>query len=171
MAAKLHFRDTGVLRTLTKLFYRDAGTLRPIVKAFYRDNGVLRQVFAAGAAPGSVAFTNTDVSQVGSLANQTAGYRINSSGIAQRLNRSTYTTHETWLVSGAAADYEVRCVITGSTVAGFNNVWTNCGGSPEWTLNAGLGDAEFASLAFECRPAGGGATLDTWTVTLESERF
>ncbi len=174
MTAKLHFRNAGVLRTLRKLFFRDpagGGTLRPLRKAFYRDNGVLRQVFSSVAA-GVVSFTDAAVSQVGALgAVQTAGYRINASGIVQRLNRTTYNTIETWLVSGAAADFEVVCSASGDIPDGFIGTAVNLSTSPEWTLSAYSGDVLAATLSFIVRPAGGGATLDAWTVTLYAERF
>lgn len=62
MAAKMFFRDAGVLRTARKLFFRDAGVLRTVRKAFYRDAGVLRTVYLAG---GVVTLTAKNLSASG----------------------------------------------------------------------------------------------------------
>jgi len=61
MAAKMFFRDAGVLRTARKVFFRDAGVLRTVRKAFYRDAGVLRVVYLA-VTGGIVTLTSKSLS-------------------------------------------------------------------------------------------------------------
>lgn len=177
MAAKLFYRNAGVLRAITKLFFRDpagGGTLRTVSKAFYRDGGVLRQVFAIDdPAPTDASFNDFTVSQSSGFGSAAAGYRVNTSGVAQSRRKNVYATLETWLLSGASSDYEVQATGGGDNpeeIVGTTGSWINCSLSPEWYIDS-VGDRISVQLLLQVRPAGGGAVIDSWTITLNSERF
>lgn len=116
------------------------------------------------------------VSRTGAVAaNVVAGWRIASDGVVSTREGASYVTRETWLLSGAASDYEVRCTVaSGDTPSGSATAsWLGCGTTREWdqadTLIDGIALA--GTLTIELRRAGGtGAILDTATITLLSER-
>ena len=103
----------------------------------------------------------------------TAGYRLNSSGIAERQVNTTYTTLETWLLSGAASDYEVRATLSSGTLSsGTTGTWQNLGTSRSWTVVDSTFDAIIseAIIVVEIRNATTLLVLDTATITLQAER-
>lgn len=103
----------------------------------------------------------------------TAGYRLNSSGIAEVLDDVTYATLETWLLSGAASDCEVRVTLSSGTLSsGTTDTWQNLGTSRSWTVVAGNFYPEFveAEIVVEIRDAMTLTILDTATITLQAER-
>lgn len=178
MAAKTFFRDPaggGTLRQMAAVFFRDpagGGTLRDIEKIFYRDAGVLRLVFEKAPA-GTAQITDQLVSQTAfDPSDAVAGYRVNANGDIEALRNAGYTTREVWLLSGVAADYEFRAVLdSGDTPAGAAlNTWIDASTSPQWSLTeTGAGSSMTCVLTVSVRPAGGGATIDTCTVTLYAE--
>lgn len=105
-----------------------------------------------------------------------SGYRLNASGIAESREKTTYTTLETWLIAGAASDYEVRATITTSSgpgsVAGTFGSWLSLSSSREWSVNQPVSDLGSSILQFtvEIRSASSGTVLDSATIHLESER-
>lgn len=120
----------------------------------------------------TVVFNDQTIAQTGSTLGQVAGYRINASGIAEAKNKTVYSTLETWLTSGAAADFEVYCTATGDTPSGTLTTWVSLSGSPEWTLGTStIGEALFTGLTLQVRVVATGVVVDTWTVSLEAERF
>lgn len=98
----------------------------------------------------------------------TAGYRLTSSGLARRRNGATYTTLETWLLSGLASAYEARATVQSGTLTnGITGTWLSLSSDREWSCvdtSPGDGPVE-ASLLIEIRAASG-ATLDSATVSL-----
>ncbi len=104
----------------------------------------------------------------------TAGYRLNYSGIAESLDDVTYATLETWLLSGAASDYEVRVTLSSGTLSsGTTGTWQNLGTSRSWTVVAGNYYPEFAEaeIVVEIRNATTLTILDTATINLQAERI
>lgn len=102
----------------------------------------------------------------------TAGYRLNSSGIAERLAGLTYTTLETWLLSGAASDYEVRVTLSSGTLSsGTTDTWQSLGTSREWTVVDSALDASIvaAVIVVEIRDATTLMILDTATINLQAD--
>lgn len=120
---------------------------------------------------GLVQFTDVYVESVGTT-NQTAGYRVNTSGNAEKRVKTVYTTHEVWRLLGASADYEVRAVVTdGALIAGTAGTYLLASTSPEWSVSSLVsGEAENATLAMDARRVSDGAPLDSWTVTLFAQR-
>ena len=121
----------------------------------------------------TVNITDQSISDLRPSARATAGYRLNSSGIAESIVDVTYTTLETWLLSGAASDYEVRVTLSlGTLSSGTTGTWQNLGTSRSWTVVAGNSYPEIAEaeIVVEIRDATTLMILDTATITLYAER-
>jgi len=121
----------------------------------------------------TVNITDQSINVTRSSAPSTAGYRLNSSGIAESLSNLAYTTLETWLLSGAASDYEVRVTLSSGTLSsGTTGTWQNLGTSRSWTVVDSTFDAVFAEaeIVVEIRDATTLMILDTATITLQAER-
>ena len=104
-----------------------------------------------------------------------AGIRLNISGAAERKKGTSYTTLYTWLLSGRAGDYEVRASsFSGDALAsGTLNTWQALSTSREWILGINRFETKTKTCTFllEIRPAGGGSTLASATMTLSTERL
>lgn len=103
----------------------------------------------------------------------TAGYRLNSSGVAQSRVQNTYATLESWLISGAASDYEFRAtLLSGTLSAGTVGSWLAGNSSPEWNCTDptvdGV-DAE-ATILVEGRLASTGPVIDSATIVITATR-
>lgn len=125
------------------------------------------------ASGGSAAITDQTIYQAGS-GSQTAGYRINTSGAAQSLNNGVAATIETWRLSGASADYEVRAsAVSGSVSSGTIGTWLAATTSPEWSVNRTMsGTYKEASITVEIREAIAPFTvLDSALITLIAEVY
>ena len=121
----------------------------------------------------TVNITDQSINVTRSSAPSTAGYRLNSSGIAESLSNLAYATLETWLLSGAASDYEVRVTLSSGTLSsGTTGTWQSLGTSRSWTVVAGNSYPEFAEaeIVVEIRDATTLMTLDTATINLQAER-
>lgn len=98
-------------------------------------------------------------------------YQLGNDGIArfrQGIAGGAYTNIPgEWLVAGAAADVEVMASgLTGSTPSGTFGSWLNLATTRTWELTAINSSCSFT---VQLRPAGGGAVLDTITVSMENE--
>lgn len=134
--------------------------------------GALALMMGSGASGGSASasITNQTINSI-QLSTATAGYRLNSAGTAQRLVQASYTTLETWLVSGTASQFEVRVTPTGDALStGTTGSWLALSSDREWTLVQASVAAKSTSLLVEIRNASSGAVLDSATVTLYAER-
>lgn len=103
----------------------------------------------------------------------TAGYRLNSSGIAESQVNTGYSTLETWLLSGSASAYEVRATLSSGTLSsGTTGTWENLGTSRSWTVADSTLDPYMseAVIVVEIRDATTLLVLDTATITLQAER-
>lgn len=84
----------------------------------------------------------------------------------------TPTDAGNWLLSGAAADYDVRATLNSGDTPGGSAVdtWLNLGTERTWNLITNATSPAFAELTaellIEIRPAGGGATLSSAIVSL-----
>ena len=122
----------------------------------------------------TVNVTDASVSRIASSA-LTASYRIDSDGDVYKVEGATTTSIGTWLLAGAAADFEVRFTKnsgddpTGSALA----TWLGCGSDRTWTNTDAVNDGipVASSNTVEIRRAGGtGVILDSATITINSER-
>ena len=121
----------------------------------------------------TVNITNTSIYATRFVGTATAGYRLNSSGIAESQVNATYSTLETWLLSGSASDYEVRATLSSGTLSsGTTGTWENLGTSRSWTVDDSIVDATIsgAVIVVEIRDATTLLLLDTATITLQAER-
>ncbi len=121
----------------------------------------------------TVNITDQSIQVINPSTRATAGYRLNSSGIAESLSNLAYTTLETWLLSGAASDCEVRVTLSlGTLSSGTTDTWQNLGTSRSWTVVAGNYYPEFAEaeIVVEIRNATTLTILDTATINLQAER-
>lgn len=124
----------------------------------------------------TVNIESRSVYRVGAIAaNVVAGWQIASDGTVRTREGGSYVTRETWLLVGAASDYEVRATVaSGDTPSGSaTGSWLGCGTTCEWVLADTTIDevALEGVLTIELRRAGGtGAILDTATIDLYSER-
>ena len=101
----------------------------------------------------------------------TTGYRLNSSGIAESKEVTTYVTLETWLTAGTASNYEARATVTsGALSSGTAGSWLNLGTSREWTVAQATVGTNQAIFTVEIRNATTLAVVDAAQITLEAER-
>lgn len=105
-----------------------------------------------------------------------AGYRIDSDGNVYKIEGAAVTSIGTWLLSGSAADYEVRFTNNSGTAPSGSALatWLNCGTDRDWTNTDPTTDLSpvESSNTVELRRAGGtGAILDSATIDLYSERI
>ena len=115
---------------------------------------------------------NADVLDSAGVGTAVAGYRLNTSGIAEKLVRVTYTTLETWLSFGTASNYECRATVTaGAITSGTTGSWLALSSSREWKVEQGSVGTGTATLTIEIRNASTLVVLDSATITLEAERF
>lgn len=126
---------------------------------------------ATPAAPGGlVSITDQTVAQSGTIAGQTAGYRLNTSGAAQARNRNSYSTLETWKLLGASSDYVAYVTVSGDPLtSGTTDAEVNLNTSPEWYITAPNGGMLTSVLTVQIRDGSTHSVLDTATITLVSE--
>ena len=116
----------------------------------------------------AAAITDQYITSVGPTGPRTAGYRLNTSGIAESRVQTAYTTIETWRVVGAASDYEVRAtLVTGDALTyGTVGTWQALSSSQEWQISAWK-PSKMSELLIEIRTTAG-VVVDSATVTLEA---
>lgn len=129
----------------------------------------------SGGGGGSVSVTDQSPIAMG-LGMQTAAYRLATSGVVQRGINGVYNTLETWLLSGAASDYEARVTETGG--AGLNggnavSTWLSLGGNLEWSLSeSSSGVSAFTNFTIEIRQSAPPNTvLDSAAIVLTAIVF
>ncbi len=120
-----------------------------------------------------IAITDQTVSATKPVGTSTAGYRLNTSGIAEKLENLSYTTLETWLVLGAAASYEARATLnSGTLTSGTTGSWLALSSSREWTVDDSVSDASpvEATITVEIRNAATLVVVDSAVIDLSAER-
>ncbi len=116
----------------------------------------------------SVSITDQGVSSAGAGVT-TASYTIDSTGVVA----SHLGTLETWLLSGSAADFDVRATLnSGTSPAGTLGTWLNCGTDRTWSLTDVVADGSelICAITIEIRNATTLAVLDTAIVDIIAER-
>jgi hypothetical protein len=108
-----------------------------------------------------VDIVNDTISSVVPGGTASATYALNSDGSR---------TNGTWLRSGLASNYEARATLTSGTFSSGSGAgaWLSLGTSRSWTVTA-TGTLKSATFTLEIRIAGGGATLDTATITIDAD--
>lgn len=119
-----------------------------------------------------ISITGTSVADSAGVGTAVAGFRLNTSGIAEKLVRITYTTLETWLAFGTAGNYECRATLDfGTLTSGTTGSWLALSSSREWKVEQGAPGITSATITVEIRNASTLVVLDSATITLEAERI
>jgi hypothetical protein len=129
--------------------------------------------FYGKSAGATVNFNDAVVTAAG-VPSQSAGYRINTNGFVYEVVNGVDTSLGQWVTpSSAGGNYEVFATVTsGSVSSGTTGSWVATSGSPLWTRVAVIsGTINIVELVMDVRATGTGTVLDSWSVTLEAERF
>ena len=127
---------------------------------------------AAGAATSASITNQTATTEVTDPADATAGYKLQSSGQAQKTNLGgTYEdiTGE-WETSGLPGSlYECRATVTaGSLTTGSTGSWDSLGSDNTWTKDQTVVGNSTCTFTLEIRDAATGTVLDTASITLDA---
>lgn len=135
-------------------------------------SGIHMALLGAAGVPDVVDFTDDNVIASGSGA-QSAGYRIDADGFVYQVVNGVSTILYQWVIpSTASGNYEVFATVTsGSVSSGTTGSWVATSTSPLWTRARPTPGISIVDLSMQVRAVGSGTVLDTWTVTLEAERF
>jgi hypothetical protein len=129
--------------------------------------------FYGKSAGATVNFNDAVVTAAGVPA-QSAGYRIDANGFVYQVVNGVDTSLGQWVTpTSAAGNYEVFATVTsGSVSSGTTGSWVATSGSPLWTRVAVIsGTINIVELVMDVRATGTGTVLDSWSITLEAERF
>jgi len=134
---------------------------------------ILPTNFYNKSAGATVNFNDAVVTAAGVPA-QSAGYRINTNGFVYEVVNGVDTSLGQWVTpSSAGGNYEVFATLTSGTLSsGTTGSWVATSGTPLWTRVAVIsGTINIVELVMDVRATGTGTVLDSWSVTLEAERF
>ena len=129
--------------------------------------------FYGKSAGATVNFNDATVTAAG-VPSQSAGYRINTNGFVYQVVNGVDTSLGQWVTpSSAGGNYEVfATLVSGTLSSGTTGSWVATSGTPLWTRVAAIsGTINTVVLSMQVRATGTGTVLDTWSVTLEAERF
>jgi hypothetical protein len=134
---------------------------------------ILPTNFYNKSAGATVNFNDAVVTAAG-VPSQSAGYRINTNGFVYQVVNGVDTSLGQWVTpSSAGGNYEVFATLTSGTLSsGTTGSWVATSGTPLWTRVAVIsGTINIVELVMDVRATGTGTVLDSWSVTLEAERF
>jgi hypothetical protein len=129
--------------------------------------------FYGKSAGATVNFVDAYVTAAG-VPSQSAGYRIDTNGFDYQVVNAVDTLLSGWVSpSAAGGNYEVYATVTsGSVSSGTTGSWVATSGSPLWTRVAAISPSiNTVVLSMQVRAVSTVTVLDTWTVTLEAEKF
>jgi hypothetical protein len=121
----------------------------------------------------TVNFVDVNVTAAG-VPSQSAGYRIDTNGFDYQVINAVDTQLSGWVSPAASGgNYEVFATVTsGSVTSGTTGSWVATSGSPFWTRAAVISPSlNIVVLSMQVREVSTVTVLDTWTVTLEAEKF
>ena len=119
----------------------------------------------------SVTLTNASALFSAATGTVRAGYRLNTSGVAEIREGAGYVTHETWLLFGSASDYECRATVTGGAVtSGTTGTWLSLSSSNEWLVELASVGTSSATLTVEIRNAATLGVIASATIQIDVER-
>lgn len=109
--------------------------------------------------------------------NAEVGYQVTPAGVGEQDYEGVgnpYVGFNTWLISGAGADYDIRCTVnSGDTPSGSATAtWLNLASARAWTLTdtSVLGGAKTNNLTIEIRDATTLVVLDSAIVTMSADK-
>jgi hypothetical protein len=129
---------------------------------------------AGGGGGGSVVLNDNYIEGYGNenLA-KTTSYRVASdgstyAGISRNTNgQMDYTLIEAWLLSGLAANYQVRATVTAGSLTSGPTGWQACSVNNEWYIVADTGITKQTVILVELRDAAAPNTVrDSASITL-----
>ena len=126
-----------------------------------------------GKGGATVNFNDAVVTAAGVPA-QSAGYRIDVNGFVYQVVNGVDTSLGQWVTpTSAGGNYEVYAtLVSGTLSSGTTGSWVATSGTPLWTRVAVIsGTINTVELGMDVRATGTGTVLDSWSVTLEAERF
>jgi hypothetical protein len=95
----------------------------------------------------------------------TASVSAKSTGLLESSSGYEYD----WLLSGAAADYEIRAtIVSGSVTSGTTGAWLALSSTRTWTRTRTTLGTSTVTMTLEIRRVSDGLVLDTATVALEA---
>lgn len=105
----------------------------------------------------------------------TAGMRFNLGGTVDSRSGGAYTGEFTWLLSGAAGDYEIRAALSSGTTPTAGpamGAWSNLGTTREWSLSRSIVGAVSCVLAVDIRRVSDGVVIaGPVNINLDAERL
>lgn len=163
-------RSSGAWTDIANLKRRASGAWTNVANLYRRSSGLWVRIW-----PNLVQITDWSILVTGTLSGSAqAAYRLNASGIVEKGDKAVFSTLETWLLSGAAADYEVMVTRTGGsgTLTGTTGSWLALSTTRTWSVNRPVSSVgiDNATLSVSIRQVSTGTVLDTATIYLESER-
>lgn len=123
------------------------------------------------AAGLGVSITAQTFARVGTGSSSTTGsYTLDSDGNVYKHGPALL---ETWLVSGAAGDYEVMATLQSgsSPTAGTMGSWLALSSDRTWSLTVGAGTEDHTTFLVEIRRASDGMILDSATITINVDNL
>lgn len=98
-----------------------------------------------------LSFTQVGAGAV-SPSDATAEFRLNTNGdLEKRANGGSFSTINTWLLEGVAADYDVKFTITGETGSGLqagSELQQSCGTNRSWVVTETTNGEAESSVTF-----------------------
>jgi len=161
----VYVNDAGTLRQIARAFVNDNGTLRELSEFAVRDNATLRHVYMIQVQLPATVLAQRSASSPASFQFRSAGDFVEGS------STPSAELPLTWLVSGAAADYEYNMSAPGGDgfSTGATDTWISGGTSTTWTRTAGLGQTRTATGTLKIRRASDHVELDSCACTLECD--
>jgi len=155
----------GANRAITGLWVGVGGAWRAVSRADVGVGGAWRLGFTAVALDPTYSISHS----ANSPANSAAGIELSSDGNIYRTRGAVVDSIGTWTVPGAnTAAYEVVATLTGGSVDTGTFGTLNLGTSRGWSAIVSTISSQTADFTLVIRLAGGGATLDSTTVSLSA---
>lgn len=128
-----------------------------------------------GSSAAVVNFTNSNISDLSVIAPAEAGanYTIKSNGTVQgSTTTSGIVENYQWITPTTnSTSYQIYATLSsGSLTSGTVGSWVNTNVDNTWDIIQSDNGITIAILNFQVRKAGNSTILDTWTVTLTTER-
>lgn len=167
----MHEKVAGVWKEISAAHENVSGIEKEITEGWERVAGIWKQLYQSvrvqlvGGTYQTVTLTPTDA---------VCQYRLQSTGEEQADQGSGFVTVGTWLLRGAAADYECRYTFTGDTAdvtIGSNGVWEVLSTARVWGIQdtASAGFQKEITGTIEIRDAATLEVLASKTLTLQAE--
>lgn len=168
----MHVKVSGVWKEIRPAHVNVSGTWKEFTEGWVKVSGTWKQFYQSilvnvigGSAVAAALAPNA----------ATASWRLNSSGIEERgvanSGTTTFTNMNTWLIAGAAGDYEcMMSMVSGDPFAGtLLDTWLPCSTSRLWSLSETSSSGFKSGLGtLSIRRASDSLLLDSAVVSLSA---